>query len=110
LGHQLLGLALGARSFKLKFGHRGGNQPVKNLETNRVEITTHNHGFALRDLPAELKVTHINLNDDTVEGMRLQAANCFSVQYHPEAAPGPHDSIHLFAQFVELMRSHTRGR
>lgn len=105
LGHQFLGLALGARSYKLKFGHRGANQPVKNVETGRVEITTHNHGFALRDLPAELEVTHINLNDDTVEGMRLTGTQCFSVQYHPEAAPGPHDSAHLFQKFVERMEA-----
>lgn len=110
LGHQLLGLALGARSFKLKFGHRGGNQPVKNLETGKVEITTHNHGFALRDLPAKLEVTHVNLNDDTIEGMRMKGTKSFSVQYHPEAAPGPHDSIHLFQRFVEMMKSHSRGR
>ncbi|OGF53108.1 MAG: carbamoyl phosphate synthase small subunit [Candidatus Fraserbacteria bacterium RBG_16_55_9] len=104
LGHQLMGLALGAHSYKLKFGHRGGNQPVKNLETGKVEITTHNHGFALRDLPPELEITHINLNDDTIEGMRVKGTKSFSVQYHPEAAPGPHDSTHLFKHFVELMK------
>jgi carbamoyl-phosphate synthase small subunit len=108
LGHQLLGLALGARAYKLKFGHRGGNQPVKHLETGRVEITTHNHGFALHALPPELEITHINLNDETIEGMCLKGAPCFSVQYHPEAAPGPHDSTHLFRRFVELMNSHRR--
>jgi carbamoyl-phosphate synthase small subunit len=106
LGHQILGLALGAHSYKLKFGHRGGNQPVKNLLTGRVEITTHNHGFALRDLPPELEVTHINLNDGTIEGMKLKGAkHCFSVQYHPEAAPGPHDAGYLFKDFVHLMVS-----
>jgi carbamoyl-phosphate synthase small subunit len=104
LGHQLLGLALGARSYKLKFGHRGGNQPVKDLMTGRVEVTTHNHGFALKDLPEELEVTHINLNDGTIEGMRHKHLPIFSVQYHPEAAPGPHDSTHLFDRFIELMR------
>ncbi len=110
LGHQLLGLALGARSYKLKFGHRGSNQPVKNLKTGKVEITTHNHGFALRDLPPELEVTHVNLNDNTIEGMRLKDAKCFGVQYHPEAAPGPHDSTYLFDRFVEMMRAHSRER
>ncbi len=110
LGHQLLGLALGARSYKLKFGHRGANQPVKNIATGRVEITTHNHGFALRDLPPELEVTHINLNDGTIEGMKLKGAkHCFSVQYHPEAAPGPQDSGYLFEDFVRLMREQKRG-
>jgi len=104
LGHQLLGLALGARSYKLKFGHRGSNQPVKDLLTGKVEITTHNHGFALKDLPKELEVTHINLNDETIEGMRHRKLPLFSVQYHPEAAPGPHDSTHLFDRFVRLMR------
>lgn len=103
LGHQLLGLALGARSYKLKFGHRGTNQPVKDLQTGRVEVTTHNHGFALCDLPEELEVTHINLNDGTIEGMHHKSLPLFSVQYHPEAAPGPHDSTHLFDRFIELM-------
>lgn len=106
LGHQLLGLALGARSYKLKFGHRGSNQPVKHLETGRVEVTTHNHGFALRDLPSDLEVTHLNLNDGTVEGMRLVDGSAFSVQYHPEAAPGPHDSHYLFERFIQQMRDH----
>ncbi len=110
LGHQLLGLALGARSYKLKFGHRGGNQPVKNLETGRVEITTHNHGFALKDLPSELEVTHVNLNDGTLEGMRHCKKPIFSVQYHPEAAPGPHDSLGLFDRFVELMEAQAGRR
>lgn len=109
LGHQLLGLAFGARSYKLKFGHRGGNQPVKNLLTNKVEITTHNHGFAIRDLPAELEVMHINLNDGTIEGMRHRELPIFSVQYHPEASPGPHDANYLFDQFVELMLKYAQA-
>lgn len=104
LGHQLLGLALGARSYKLKFGHHGSNQPVQRLDTGQVVVTTHNHGFALDDLPDHLEVTHLNLNDDTVEGMRVTGAPIFSVQYHPEAAPGPHDSRHLFDQFQSMMR------
>ncbi len=105
LGHQLLGLALGAKTFKLKFGHRGANQPVLNRQTNRVEITTQNHGFAVRtdSLPAELEPTHINLNDQTLEGMRHRRWPLFSVQYHPEASAGPHDSCYLFEQFRKLM-------
>ena len=105
LGHQLLGLALGARTFKLKFGHRGANQPVLNQLTNRVEITTQNHGFAVRldDLPKVLEPTHINLNDQTLEGMRGTSLRCFSVQYHPEASAWPHDSGYLFEQFREWM-------
>jgi carbamoyl-phosphate synthase small subunit len=105
LGHQLLGLALGAKTFKLKFGHRGANQPVLNQITNRVEITTQNHGFAVRidDLPRELEPTHINLNDRTLEGMRHRRLPVFSVQYHPEASAGPHDSGYLFEEFRKLM-------
>jgi carbamoyl-phosphate synthase small subunit len=105
LGHQLLGLALGATTFKLKFGHRGANQPVLNEQTNRVEITTQNHGFAVRldNLPADLEPTHINLNDHTLEGMRHRHAPVFSVQYHPEASAGPHDSGYLFEDFRNLM-------
>lgn len=105
LGHQLLGLACGAKAFKLKFGHRGANQPVLNQLSNRVEITTQNHGFAIRleDLPADLEPTHINLNDHTLEGMRHRSVPAFSVQYHPEAAAGPHDSSYLFEQFRALM-------
>ncbi len=105
LGHQLLGLALGAKTFKLKFGHRGANQPVLNQLTNRVEITTQNHGFAVRvdDLPRDLEPTHINLNDQTLEGMRHRSLPVFSVQYHPEASAGPHDSGYLFAEFTKLM-------
>jgi carbamoyl-phosphate synthase small subunit len=105
LGHQLLGLAMGAKTFKLKFGHRGANQPVLNQLTNRVEITTQNHGFAVKldDLPAELEPTHLNLNDDTLEGMRHRHLPVFSVQYHPEASAGPHDSGYLFEQFRQMM-------
>ncbi len=108
LGHQILGLALGARVYKLKFGHRGANQPVKNLLTNRVEITSHNHGFALTDLPDDLELTHINLNDGSIEGFRHKKLPVFAVQYHPEASPGPHDALSLFDQFFELIeRSRT---
>lgn len=110
LGHQILGLAFGAKTYKLKFGHRGGNQPVKNLLTGRIEISAHNHGFAVDadSLPEdEMEVTHINLNDNTVEGMRHRYMPVYSVQYHPEAAPGPHDSTYLFDQFYHLVRAHT---
>jgi carbamoyl-phosphate synthase small subunit len=105
LGHQLLGLACGAKTFKLKFGHRGANQPVLNLLTGRVEITAQNHGFAVAEdsLPADLEITHRNLNDNTIAGMRHRRWPAFSVQYHPEASAGPHDSQYLFAQFRDLM-------
>ncbi len=105
LGHQILALALGAKTFKLKFGHRGINHPVKNLETGTVEITSQNHGFAvdLDSLPEQLISTHVNLNDNTSEGIRCDALNAFSVQYHPESSPGPHDSRYLFQQFIEMM-------
>jgi carbamoyl-phosphate synthase small subunit len=105
LGHQLLGLALGGETFKLKFGHRGANQPVLNRRTGRVEITTQNHGFAVRidRLPPALEPTHINLNDQTLEGMRHRHEPVFSVQYHPEASAGPHDSGYLFEEFRKLM-------
>jgi carbamoyl-phosphate synthase small subunit len=105
LGHQLMGLSLGAETFKLKFGHRGANQPVLNQTTNKVEITTQNHGFAVRldNLPADLEPTHLNLNDHTLEGMRHRCLPVFSVQYHPEASAGPHDSSYLFEQFRRLM-------
>lgn len=108
LGHQLLGLALGAKTFKLKFGHHGGNQPVMNLKNKAVEITAQNHGFSidLETLPKdEVKVTHINLNDKTVEGLRHKKLPIFSVQYHPEAGPGPHDANYLFKEFVEMMHA-----
>lgn len=101
LGHQLLALALGGRTYKLKFGHRGGNQPVLNIKTGRVEITSQNHGFAVdADSLKNAEVTHINLNDNTVEGLRSSELRAFSVQYHPEACPGPHDSDYLFDQFA----------
>jgi carbamoyl-phosphate synthase small subunit len=105
LGHQLLGLALGADTFKLKFGHRGANQPVLNQQTNKVEITTQNHGFAVKTetLPRNLEPTHINLNDNTLEGIRHRRWPLFSVQYHPEASAGPHDSTYLFEEFRKLM-------
>jgi carbamoyl-phosphate synthase small subunit len=105
LGHQILGQAFGGKTFKLKFGHRGGNQPVKDLESGRVEITSQNHGFAVdpKSLPPEISVDRINLNDQTVEGMRHRTKRIFCVQYHPEASPGPHDSTPLFAQFRELI-------
>jgi carbamoyl-phosphate synthase small subunit len=106
LGHQVLGLALGGKTFKLKFGHRGGNHPVLNYLTNKVEITAQNHGFAvdpdsLRD--SEIQLTHVNLNDQTLEGFRHRNHPVFCVQYHPEAAPGPHDSRYLFDEFARLM-------
>jgi carbamoyl-phosphate synthase small subunit len=105
LGHQLLSLACGAKTFKLKFGHRGANQPVMDLETGKVEITSQNHGFAVDEatLPRELVVTHRNLNDGTIEGVRHTTANAASVQYHPEAAAGPHDSSYLFGRFRQMM-------
>ncbi len=111
LGHQLLGLAYGGRAFKLKFGHRGGNQPVKDLKSGKVSITSQNHGFAIdaASLPATVEVTHVNLNDQTVEGMRHQEYPIFSVQYHPEAAPGPHDASYFFDQFGALMDDHRSG-
>jgi carbamoyl-phosphate synthase small subunit len=103
LGHQILGLAMGGRTFKLKFGHRGGNHPVKNLATNHVEITSQNHGFAVDpdSLPADVMVTHLNLYDGTVEGLRHADKRVFCVQYHPEASPGPHDADYLFRQFLD---------
>jgi carbamoyl-phosphate synthase small subunit len=108
LGHQLLGRAIGADTFKLKFGHRGGNQPVKNLDTGRVEITSQNHGFAVERKSLEAKggvVTHVNLNDNTVEGFRHGTLPVFSVQYHPEASPGPHDAAYLFDAFIDMMKT-----
>jgi carbamoyl-phosphate synthase small subunit len=103
LGHQVLGLAMGGKTFKLKFGHRGGNHPVKNLATNHVEITSQNHGFAVdpESLPGDVKVTHVNLYDGTVEGLRHVNKKVFCVQYHPEASPGPHDADYLFRQFLD---------
>ncbi len=105
LGHQILGFAFGGSTFKLKFGHRGANQPVKDLRSGKVAITAQNHGFAVdpNSLPKDVEVTHINLNDNTVEGMRHKELPIFSVQYHPEAAPGPHDASYFFDQFAELI-------
>ncbi len=109
-GHQLLGRAFGGTTYKLRFGHRGGNQPVLERAAGTVEITSHNHGFAVAadSLPAEMEVTHINLNDQCVEGLRHTSLPVFSVQYHPEAAPGPHDAAHHFRRFIELMTQHGR--
>ncbi len=105
LGHQLLALALGAETFKLKYGHRGLNHPVKNLKNNKIEITSQNHGFAVLDnnLPSNIRITHINLNDNTIAGIECQDFKAFSVQYHPESSPGPHDSQYLFDLFIDLM-------
>jgi carbamoyl-phosphate synthase small subunit len=108
LGHQLLSQAIGAKTYKLKFGHRGGNQPVKNLDTGRVEITSQNHGFAVDPKSLEAAggiITHLNLNDGTVEGFRHETLPVFSVQYHPEASPGPHDAGYLFDAFMEMMKT-----
>jgi carbamoyl-phosphate synthase small subunit len=111
LGHQILGLAFGGKTYKLKFGHHGANHPVMNYQTGKVEITSQNHGFcvdpdSLKD--SEVAVTHLNLNDHTVEGMRHKSAPVFCVQYHPEAAPGPHDSHYLFHDFAAMMKEHQR--
>lgn len=107
LGHQVLGHAYGGKTFKLKFGHRGGNQPVKDLRSGQVAITSQNHGFAIdpASLPSNVEVTHINLNDGTVEGMRHREAPVLSVQYHPEAAPGPHDASYFFSEFAKMMEN-----
>jgi carbamoyl-phosphate synthase small subunit len=107
LGHQLLGRALGGETYKLKFGHRGANHPVKDLTTGKVHITSQNHGYALEadSLPSDVEVTHINLNDQTVEGLRHRERPVFSVQYHPEASPGPRDNAYLFDKFAELIHN-----
>ena len=107
LGHQLISLAYGAKTYKLKFGHRGGNHPVKNLETGKIEITSQNHSYAVDAKSLEstpLKVTHINLLDNTVEGVSCEKDKIFSVQYHPESAPGPQDSAYLFDKFIGIMK------
>ncbi|MAW10119.1 MAG: carbamoyl phosphate synthase small subunit [Candidatus Marinimicrobia bacterium] len=110
LGHQILALALGANTFKMKFGHRGINQPVKNLITNKVEITSQNHGFAVDEdtLPSNVTVTHKHLNDDTVAGISCNDISAYSVQYHPEASPGPHDSRYVFKEFFNMMKSNAK--
>ncbi|GIL15012.1 MAG: carbamoyl-phosphate synthase small chain [Chloroflexota bacterium] len=107
LGQQILGLALGGETYKLKFGHRGANQPVKNFLTNQVEISTHNHGFAVRasSLPANVEITHLNLNDDCVEGLRVPSLKILAAQFHPESAGGTHDAVHLFDEFVNMMQA-----
>jgi carbamoyl-phosphate synthase small subunit len=107
LGHQILGQVFGGNTYKLKFGHRGGNQPVMDVPNNKIEITSHNHGFAVdaESLPKDVEVSHLNLNDNCVEGMRHKNLPVFSVQYHPEAAPGPHDAEDYFKRFVELIES-----
>ncbi len=113
LGHQILGLACGGKTYKLKFGHRGAYHPVKNLETGQVEITSQNHGFCIEPSlfeNGEFVLTHRNLNDGTVEGFRMKSRPVLSVQYHPEASPGPHDSHYLFEEFVDMMRARREGR
>ncbi len=111
LGHQLLALALGAQTFKLKYGHRGCNHPVKNLETGKVEITSQNHGFAVdkKNIPSKINITHINLNDKTIAGISCPEMNAFSIQYHPESCPGPNDSQYLFDHFIELMQKESNN-
>ena len=106
LGHQILSLAYGAKTYKLKFGHRGGNHPVKNLATGKIEITSQNHSFAVDEKSLEgtgLRVTHMNILDKTVEGVESESDSVFSVQYHPESAPGPQDSAYLFDEFIAMM-------
>jgi carbamoyl-phosphate synthase small subunit len=113
LGHQILGLALGGRTYKLKFGHRGGNHPVMRMSTGQVEITAQNHGFAvdIDSLPkSEVEITHVNLNDQTLEGFRHKSLPAFCVQYHPESSPGPHDSRYLFEEFKSMMRQEKSGK
>ncbi len=105
LGHQVLALALGAKTYKMKFGHHGGNQPVQEIDTGVIDITSQNHGFAVDadSLPDTARVTHINLNDGTVEGLAHRGLPVFSVQYHPESSPGPHEARHLFDRFIDSM-------
>jgi carbamoyl-phosphate synthase small subunit len=105
LGHQIMGLALGGKTFKLKFGHHGFNQPVKDLDTGKIEISSQNHNYAVdpETLEKEARITHVNLNDGTVEGFSVPSMRCFSVQYHPEASPGPHDSRYLFTRFYRYL-------
>ena len=110
LGHQILGLAVGGKTYKLRFGHHGGNHPVMRMQTGQVEITAQNHGFAvdISSLPESIEVTHVNLNDQTLEGFRHRQAPLFCVQYHPESSPGPHDSRYLFEEFKRVIRQHRR--
>jgi carbamoyl-phosphate synthase small subunit len=107
LGHQIMSLAMGASTFKLRFGHHGGNHPVRNLSTGHVEITSQNHNYAVDadSLPEGATISHLNLNDGDLEGMRADDLRAFSVQYHPEAGPGPHDARYLFGEFIDLMRA-----
>ena len=110
LGHQLLGLAFGGKTYKLKFGHRGANQPVKNLLTGKIEITSQNHGFAVDTdslNPRDIDITHINLNDNTLEGFRHKKYPVFTAQYHPEASPGPHDAKYMFEEFKTMILDHS---
>ncbi|MDE6857549.1 MAG: gamma-glutamyl-gamma-aminobutyrate hydrolase family protein, partial [Alistipes sp.] len=109
MGHQMVSLAYGAKTFKMKFGHRGGNHPVKNLDTGKIEITSQNHSFAVDIASLEgtrLRLTHVNLLDDTAEGVECREDMVFSVQYHPESAPGPQDSSYLFDKFIKMMEEH----
>jgi carbamoyl-phosphate synthase small subunit len=111
LGHQVIALALGARTYKMKFGHRGANHPVKDLYTGRVYITSHNHGFSVDEESLKMldvEISHINLNDNTVEGIRHKYLPVFAVQYHPEASPGPQESDYIFDQFMDMMRGEGR--
>jgi carbamoyl-phosphate synthase small subunit len=111
LGHQILGLAAGAKKERLLFGHHGGNHPVRNEDTGRVEITSQNHNYAINvDSVSGAELTHVNLNDGGVEGFRLTKDNAFGIQHHPEAGPGPHDAAYLFQEFTNLMSNSTRGR
>ena len=112
LGHQILAFALGGKTFKLKFGHRGANQPVKDLRSGKIAITSQNHGFAVdpASLPSDVEVTHVNLNDGTVAGLRHKTHSAFSVQYHPEASPGPHDADYYFSEFAKEVAASKAAR
>ena len=112
LGHQILALALNAHTFKMKFGHRGINQPVKNLKNNKIEITSQNHGFAVdrESLPSNAVITHTHLNDNTVAGIECKSLQAYSVQYHPESSPGPHDSRYIFKQFFHMMDKNAKKK